>query len=30
MNAPAGKATGSGMFKHYDTRYMAWLKETIR
>ena len=29
MNAPAGKATGSGMFKHYDTRYMAWLKKQL-
>jgi hypothetical protein len=29
MNAPAGKATGSGTFKHYDTRYMAWLKKQL-
>ena len=29
MSAPAGKATGSGMFKHYDTRYMAWLKRQL-
>ena len=29
MNAPSGKATGSGMFKHYDTRYMAWLKRQL-
>ena len=29
MNATAGKATGSGMFKHYDTRYMAWLKKQL-
>ena len=29
MHAPAGKATGSGMFKHYDTRYMTWLKRQL-
>ena len=29
MNAPSGKATGQGMFKHYDTRYMAWLKRQL-
>ena len=29
MNAPSGKATGQGIFKHYDTRYMVWLKRQL-
>ena len=30
MHMLTGKATGSGMFKHQDTAYLAWLKKTIR
>ena len=29
MSKPEGKPTGQGMFKHYDTRYMAWLKRQL-
>ena len=29
MNKPEGKASGTGMFKHQDTRYMKWLKEKL-
>ena len=29
MSKPAGKASGQGMFKHYDTRYMKWLKDKL-
>ena len=29
MGKPAGKASGPGMFKHYDTRYMKWLKDKL-
>lgn len=29
MNKPEGKPSGQGMFKHYDTRYMAWLKRQL-
>jgi hypothetical protein len=29
MNMLTGKATGSGMFKHQDTRYVKWLKEQL-
>ena len=26
MNKPEGKPSGTGMFKHQDTRYIHWLK----
>ena len=26
---PQGKATGTGIFKHQDTRYMKWLKNEL-
>ena len=29
MNKPEGKPSGTGMFKHQDTRYMKWLKEKL-
>ena len=29
MNAPVGKATGSGIFKHQDSAYLAWLKRQL-
>ena len=29
MNKPEGKATGTGIFKHQDTRYMKWLKDQL-
>ena len=29
MNKPEGKATGTGIFKHQDTRYMKWLKDKL-
>ena len=29
MNAPLGKATGSGIFKHRDIAYLAWLKRQL-
>ena len=29
MNAPVGKATGSGIFKHQDSAYLAWLKKQL-
>ena len=29
MNMLTGKATGSGMFKHQDTAYLAWLKKQL-
>ena len=29
MSKPEGKATGTGIFKHQDTRYMKWLKEQL-
>ena len=29
MNMLTGKATGSGMFKQQDTRYLAWLKKQL-
>ena len=29
MNKPEGKPSGTGMFKHQDTRYIKWLKEKL-
>ena len=29
MKMLTGKATGSGMFKHQDTAYLAWLKKQL-
>ena len=29
MTRPEGKPSGQGMFKHYDTRYMKWLKDKL-
>ena len=29
MTRPEGKATGTGIFKHQDTRYMTWLKDQL-
>ena len=29
MNKPEGKPSGQRIFKHYDTRYMAWLKKQL-
>ena len=29
MNRPEGKATGTGIFKHQDTRYMKYLKNKL-
>ena len=29
MNKPEGKPSGTGMFKHQDTRYIKWLKEQL-
>ena len=29
MNKPEGKPSGTGMFKHQDTRYMKWLKDKL-
>jgi hypothetical protein len=29
MSKPAGKPSGQGMFKHYDTNYLAWLKKQL-
>lgn len=29
MTRPEGKATGTGIFKHQDTRYMKYLKEQL-
>jgi hypothetical protein len=29
INKPEGKPSGQGIFKHYDTRYMAWLKRKL-
>lgn len=29
MNKPEGKATGTGIFKHQDTRYMKYLKDQL-
>ena len=29
MNKPEGKSSGTGIFKHQDTRYMKWLKDKL-
>ena len=29
MSKPEGKPSGQGLFKHYDTRYMKWLKNKL-
>ena len=29
MSKPAGKPSGQGMFKHYDTAYVKWLKDQL-
>ena len=29
MNKSDGKPSGTGMFKHQDTRYIKWLKEKL-
>ena len=29
MNKPEGKPSGTGIFKHQDTRYMKWLKQKL-
>lgn len=29
MNMLTGKPQGTGMFKHQDTRYVAWLKQQL-
>ena len=29
MSKPSGKPTGHGMFKHYDTAYIKWLKQKL-
>ena len=29
MSKPAGNASGQGIFKQYDTRYMKWLKDKL-
>ena len=29
MSKPEGKASGHGVFKHFDTRYMKWLKTKL-
>ena len=29
MNRPEGKPSGTGIFKHQDTRYMRWLKNEL-
>ena len=29
MNKPDGKASGTGIFKHQDTRYMKYLKQQL-
>ena len=29
MNTPEGKPSGTGIFKHQDTRYMKWLKHKL-
>ena len=30
MSVPAGKVTDSGMFKHYESAYLAWLKKQLQ
>ena len=29
MSKPTGKPSGQGMFKHYDTAYVKWLKDQL-
>ena len=29
MSKPTGKASGQGIFKHYDTAYVKWLKDQL-
>ena len=29
MSTPTGKASGSGMFKHQDSRYIKWMKDQL-